>query len=104
MSTRAGPSITREEVERIASLANLSLSDADIAKYARDLKEILGYVNQLNELDTEGVEPMAQVLHAENLAPLRADTPGPSFDQDTALRSAPLAGDGHFKVPKVIDR
>ena len=104
MSTRAGPSITREEVERIANLANLSLSEADIAKYARDLKEILGYVNQLNELDTEGVEPMAQVLHAENLAPLRVDTPGPSFEQDTALRSAPLAGDGHFKVPKVIDR
>lgn len=104
MSTRAGPSITREEVERIASLANLSLSDADIVKYAKDLKEILGYVNQLNELDTEGIEPMAQVLHAENLAPLRADTPGQSFDQDSALRSAPLAGDGHFKVPKVIDR
>lgn len=104
MSTGTGPRITREEVERIANLANLSLSEADIAKYARDLREILLYVDQLNELDTEGVEPMAQVLHAENLAPLRADPPGPSFDQDTALRSAPLAGDGHFKVPKVIDR
>lgn len=104
MSTGTGPRITREEVERIANLANLSLSEADSAKYARDLREILLYVDQLNELDTEGVEPMAQVLHAENLAPLRADTPGSSFNQDTALRSAPLAGDGHFKVPKVIDR
>lgn len=104
MTERRGPRITRKEVQRIANLANLSLSEADIAKYARDLEEILGYVDQLNELDTEGVEPMAQVLHAENLAPQRADVPGPSFDQDTALRSAPLAGDGHFKVPKVIDR
>jgi len=104
MTRDNGPRISRKEVERIANLANLRLSESDIAKYAGDLEEILHYVDQLNELDTSGVEPMAQVLHAENLAPLRPDAPGPSLDQDTALQSAPLAGQGHFKVPKVIDR
>ncbi len=96
--------ITPEEVLKIAKLANLRLSDEDTARYAKDLEEILDYVGQLNELDTSGVEPMAQVLHEADATPLREDAPGPSFEQETALRCAPLAGAGHFKVPKVIDR
>ncbi len=95
--------ITPEEVRRIARLANLRLSAEDTARYARDLEEILAYVDQLNELDTTGVEPMAQVLHEGN-APLRPDDPGGSFNQTTALRCAPLSGAGHFKVPRVIER
>lgn len=96
--------ITPEEVRRIARLANLRLSPEDTARYARDLEEILAYVDQLNELDTTGVEPMAQVLHEGNAAPLRPDDPGSSFKQTTALRCAPLSGAGHFKVPRVIER
>ena len=96
--------ITPEEVKHIAALANLHLSDADIERYTKDLEEILSYVDQLNELDTRGVAPMAQVLHEGNAAPLRADQQGQSFDQDTALRCAPLPGAGHFKVPRVIER
>ncbi len=96
--------ITPEEVLKIANLANLRLSAEDTARYAEDLEEILTYVDQLNELDTTGVEPMAQVLHEGNAAPLRPDIPGASFEQGTALRCAPQAGAGHFKVPKVIER
>ncbi len=96
--------ITPDEVRHIAALANLRLSEEDTALYARDLEQILAYVDQLNELDTTGVEPMAQVLHEGNAAPLRADAPGASFDQGTALRCAPLQGAGHFKVPRVIER
>ena len=96
--------ITPEEVVKIARLANLRLSAEDTARYARDLEEILAYVEQLNELDTSGVEPMAQVLHEGNAAPLRPDDPGVSFEQATALRCAPLSGAGQFKVPKVIER
>ena len=96
--------ITPEEVLRIAKLANLRLSAEDTARYAADLEEILAYVDQLNELDTADVEPMAQVLHDGAVAPPREDAPETSFPQDTALRCAPLAGAGHFKVPKVIDR
>jgi len=96
--------ITAEEVQHIAALANLRLSAADIERYTRDLEEILSYVDQLNELDTSGVEPMAQVLHEGNAAQLRADERGRSFDQQTALQCAPLPGEGHFKVPRVIER
>jgi aspartyl-tRNA(Asn)/glutamyl-tRNA(Gln) amidotransferase subunit C len=96
--------ITPEEVQHIAALANLRLSEADIERYTKDLEEILSYVDQLNELDTSGVEPMAQVLHEGNVARLRADEQGQSFDQETAMRSAPLPGAGHFKVPRVIER
>lgn len=96
--------ITPEEVQHIAALANLRLSGADIERYTQDLEEILSYVDQLNELDTGGVEPMAQVLHEGNAAQLRTDKQGRSFDQQTALRCAPLPGEGHFKVPRVIER
>ena len=96
--------ITPDEVLKIARLANLRLAEEDTVRYARDLEEILAYVDLLNEVDTSGVEPMAQVLHEANATPLRADEPGSSLEQETALRCAPLAGDGHFKVPRVIDR
>jgi aspartyl-tRNA(Asn)/glutamyl-tRNA(Gln) amidotransferase subunit C len=62
-------------------------------------------VEKLGELDTEGVEPMSHVLYpgAEQAA-LREDEPKESFHRDDALRNAPLAGSGHFKVPLVIER
>ena len=96
--------ITSEEVQHIAALANLRLSAADVERYTQDLEEILSYVDQLNELDTSGVEPMAQVLHEGDAAQLRADERGRSFNQQTALQCAPLPGEGHFKVPRVIER
>lgn len=97
--------ITLDEVRYISELANLRLSDEDLQKYAADMGEILTYVAKLEELDTSGVEPMAQVLYpgAEN-ATLRDDEQKPSFDRELALRSAPMSGSGHFKVPKVIER
>ncbi len=97
--------ITEKEVRYIAGLANLSLSDDDIKRYAADMEQILDYVDKLNELDTSQVEPMAQVLHAAGGADtLRADTLGASYAAGKALQSAPLAGAGHFKVPRVIER
>ena len=96
--------ITPEQVQKIAALANLRLGEEDTAGYAKDLEEILSYVDQLNELDTSGVEPMSQVLHEGNVAALRADEQGQSLEQDAALQNAPLKGAGHFKVPRVIER
>ena len=96
---------TLDEVRYISELANLRLSEEDLRNYAAEMEEILTYVAKLEELDTAGVEPMAQVLYpgAEN-ATLRDDEPRPSFDAELALRSAPMSGAGHFKVPKVIER
>jgi aspartyl-tRNA(Asn)/glutamyl-tRNA(Gln) amidotransferase subunit C len=97
--------ITLEEVRYISELANLRLSEEDLQKYAAEMEEILSYIAQLEKLDTSDVAPMAQVLYpGDENATLRGDEPRPSFDQDLALRSAPMSGAGHFKVPKVIER
>ena len=97
--------ITEEEVRYVAGLANLELTDAEITRLRADLDEILGHVDKLNELDTEGVTPMAQVLYdAGETATLREDREVPPIGQESALANAPQSGAGHFKVPKVIER
>jgi aspartyl-tRNA(Asn)/glutamyl-tRNA(Gln) amidotransferase subunit C len=97
--------LTEEGVRYVADLANLELTDIEVARMAHDLDEILSHIDKLNELDTRNVEPMAQVLYeAEETATLRSDEIGPTLDNATALANAPLAGAGFFKVPKVIER
>jgi aspartyl-tRNA(Asn)/glutamyl-tRNA(Gln) amidotransferase subunit C len=72
---------------------------------ARDLSGILTHVDKLNELDTTGVEPMAQVIFdSEDTATLREDRERAPLGNHDALANAPLAGSGYFKVPKVIER
>jgi aspartyl-tRNA(Asn)/glutamyl-tRNA(Gln) amidotransferase subunit C len=97
--------LSEQEVRRVAELANLALKDDEIARMAHDLDEILTYIEKLNELDTTGVEPMAQVLYnAEETATLREDRERPTLGNALALQNAPLAGSGYFKVPKVFER
>ncbi len=97
--------ITEKEVRYIAELANLRLSDEEVDRYRGDLEEILTYVDKLKEIDTSEVEPMAQVIYAgSETSTLRDDANRPSFDPEVALRSAPKAGAGQFKVPRVIPR
>ena len=97
--------ITEKEVRYVAELANLNLSEAEVHKFQADLDEILGHVERLNEVDTTGVEPMAQVLYAAgDTATWRADQARPPLGTDVALANAPQSGAGYFKVPKVIER
>ncbi|HEY3441329.1 MAG TPA: Asp-tRNA(Asn)/Glu-tRNA(Gln) amidotransferase subunit GatC [Paludibaculum sp.] len=97
--------ITEQEVRYVAGLGNLQLSEAEIVRMAHDLDGILTHIEKLNELDTTGVEPMAQVLYeASDTSTLRADVAGETFDNVTALANAPLSGSGQFKVPKIIER
>jgi aspartyl-tRNA(Asn)/glutamyl-tRNA(Gln) amidotransferase subunit C len=99
--------ITEKEVRYVAELANLNLSEAEVHKFQADLDEILGHVERLNEVDTTGIEPMAQVLYADStgdIARLRADRERPPLGTDRALANAPQSGAGYFKVPKVIER
>ncbi len=97
--------ITEAEVRYVADLANLRLTPEEVAKFCADLGEILVYMDKLNELDTSGVEPMAQVLYdAGETATLRSDEERPPLGNEAALQNAPLAGGGYFKVPKVIER
>ncbi len=97
--------ITEKEVRYVADLANLSLTDGEILKFSHDLNDILTHIDALNEIDTTGVEPMAQVLYqAEETATLRLDAERPTLGTATALANAALSGAGYYKVPKVIER
>jgi aspartyl-tRNA(Asn)/glutamyl-tRNA(Gln) amidotransferase subunit C len=97
--------LTEEQVRYVAKLANLSLSDEETGRMVKDLGSILEHMDRLAEIDTEGVEPMAQVLYAAGeTATLRPDVERAPLGNEAALANAPLASGGYFKVPKVIER
>ncbi len=99
--------VSVEDVERVAELANLELEQEESARMAHDLNAILDYVAQLNELDTKGVEPLAQVTELEGAGgagSLRADQHVASLDRAAVMPQAPEADKVFFKVPKVIER
>jgi aspartyl-tRNA(Asn)/glutamyl-tRNA(Gln) amidotransferase subunit C len=98
--------ITREDVVRVAELACLALREDELEKYRRQIDEILDYIGKLNELDTSGVEPMAQVLADDQTADatLREDLVVPSAVAEDVLRQAPDPEPPYFRVPKVIER
>ena len=97
--------ITETQVRYVAGLANLNLTDAEVARFQADLDGILELADRLNEIDTSNVEPMAQVLFdAAATATLRADVPVPPLGNQAGLANAPQPGAGYFKVPKVIER
>ena len=105
--------VTLEDVRRVAELANLELTPTEEPRMAHDLNAILGHVAQLSELDTTGVEPMAQVGDMLGLVNdgqgglLRADAVRPASSQierRAVMASAPESDGRFFKVPKVIER
>lgn len=97
--------LSDEDVRCIAALANLRLTDEEVRRMAHDLGQILTHIDQLNEIDTTGVEPMAQVLFPEDeIATLREDIPRTTLSNGEALANAAARGAGYFKVPKVIER
>ena len=99
--------ITEEQVRYVADLANLKLTSDELSRMTHDLEGILEQIDRLKEIDTTGVEPMAQVLFdAPETATLRADVDRPElrFPNETVLANAPASGGGYFKVPKVIER
>lgn len=93
--------ITREEIDHLAMLSNFSLSEQEKESLGQDLQNIIGYISQLNELDTEGVEPTYQVFEMENV--WREDKILPQdADREALLKLAPEAKDNQIKVPKVL--
>jgi aspartyl-tRNA(Asn)/glutamyl-tRNA(Gln) amidotransferase subunit C len=105
-------SVSEQDVDRVAELANLELTASEKAQMLRDLNSVLGYFAQLNELDTSSVPPMAQV--ADQLAAgseagasvpgLRPDEVVPSLSREEVMACAPDTDGIFFKVPKVIER
>jgi aspartyl-tRNA(Asn)/glutamyl-tRNA(Gln) amidotransferase subunit C len=103
--------IAREDVMRVAELAHLELTETEFETFSRQLDSILTYVEKLNELNTDGVEPMAQVVPpgAANAAPsagtpLREDIVEPCAVIVEVLAGAPDPEPPYFRVPKVIER
>lgn len=97
--------IHREDVLHVAELAHLDLSEEEIQMYCQQLDAILSYVDKLNELDTAGVEPMAQSLASStDNAALRDDSPEGANLGDAVLTQAPDPAKPYFRVPKVIER
>lgn len=93
--------VTLEEVEKIASLSMLSLDDEKKKMLQKNLDDILGHAEKLNELDTEGVEPTSYILEQQNV--VRKDVPGKVWDREDMLKNAPEQEEGCFVVPKVVD-
>jgi aspartyl-tRNA(Asn)/glutamyl-tRNA(Gln) amidotransferase subunit C len=93
--------ITRQQVEYIAELSRLSLSETEVLAMERDLERILDYMASLQELDTEGVEPTAHAIALDT--PLRSDQPAAAMDPELAVANAPQRAGTAFVVPRVID-
>ncbi|MBB6672653.1 Asp-tRNA(Asn)/Glu-tRNA(Gln) amidotransferase subunit GatC [Cohnella nanjingensis] len=94
-------SITVKDVEHVANLARLTLSEAEKEQFAGQLNAILKYAEKLNGLDTTGIEPTSHVLPLANV--MRDDEPRESLPLEKALRNAPDEEDGQFKVPAVLE-
>lgn len=94
-------SLLREDVEKIAHLARLAITEAEAESYATDLSDILHLVEQMNAVDTEGVEPMAHPLHMSQR--LRDDKVLEINQRELFQSIAPLTEAGLYLVPKVID-
>jgi aspartyl-tRNA(Asn)/glutamyl-tRNA(Gln) amidotransferase subunit C len=99
--------VTLEDVKRVAELAHLRLTQNETASMQQDLNSILGYVAQLDELDTSSVAPLAEINElavARNSGVLREDVVRPSLDREVVMAEAPETDKVFFKVPKVIER
>jgi aspartyl-tRNA(Asn)/glutamyl-tRNA(Gln) amidotransferase subunit C len=98
--------INKQDVVRVAELAHLELSEAEVESLRAQLDSILSYIDKLKKLDVSGIEPMAQILQA-NTSPdagLRDDTVRPSSVAAPILEQAPESKKPYFRVPRVIER
>jgi len=93
--------ISREDVEHVARLARLALSEAESERMREQLSGILAYIDTLRALDTAGVEPTSHAVPLVNV--MRDDATRPCLSQDAALANAPDRSDDFFRVPRIIE-
>lgn len=96
-----GQKIDLQQVKKVAKLSRLDLSESEVTEFAGQLNAILEYVEKLNGLDTEGIEPLAHCLPIHNC--FRADEVKESLGTDKTLANAPQQDGKFFKVPKILD-
>lgn len=95
-------SVTKNDVKKIAELARLEFSESELENYTTEMNKMLDYVDKLNELDTENIEPLLHPI--ENTNVFRQDEVKKSTNREEALKNAPDKSSEHFKVPKVISQ
>ena len=88
-----------KDVEHVAKLARLELTEAEKEKFASQLSSILEYAEEMNEVDTTGVEPMSHAIHFVNV--MREDEVKYEQTKEELMKNAPLEEDGFFRVPKI---
>ena len=93
--------VTAKDVKKIAKLSRLHIEDAQLQPIAEDLNGILGWIEQLGEVDVEGVEPMTSAV--DMAAPLRADAVSDGGKREAVLKNAPKSDDGFFVVPRSVE-
>lgn len=93
--------LTRDDVEKVALLSRLRLTDEELSQMTAQLGAILGYVERLSEVDTEGVEPMAHAVERTNV--FRDDVETPMLPRESALANAPKTDGQYFLVPRILD-
>ena len=89
------------DIEKVSKLARLELSEQEKNTLGNQLEQILAYMEQLNRIDTTGVEPTFHAIPIQNA--FREDETTPSFQREEVLGIAPEEGDGHFRVPRIIE-
>ena len=89
------------DIEKVAKLARLELSEDEKKTFGSQMEQILTYMEQLNRIDTTGVEPMSHAIPIHNV--FREDEVKPSVPQEEVLAIAPDQEDEHFKVPRIIE-
>lgn len=93
--------VAKEDVEKVAVLSRLTIDEKQMPEYLSQFNDFLNYVDVLQKVDTENVEPLAHVLPMQNV--FREDKIKPSLDRKLTLSNAPEQEDGYFKVPRIIE-
>ena len=93
--------ITKEQVQHVANLARLAITEEETEKLTKQLDQIITFAEQLNELDTENVEPTTHVLHMKNV--LREDKASQGLPREEVLKNAPDHQDGQIRVPGIME-
>ena len=93
--------VTDQDIKTVASLSRLRIRPDETAEVAAQLDKFLTYVENLQAIDTSQIEPTTYALPMQNV--FRADEVKPSLERELALSNAPLAEDGYFKVPRVLE-
>lgn len=93
--------IDKNTIKKISHLARLEFDESSAEKMSQDMSQILDWVEKLNELDTENIEPLTTMSSEVNI--MREDVKGPHLDHEAALKNAPNKDTEYFRVPKVLE-